>query len=658
VLARNKKQPADIIFSFSQDKSKEVREDLVDILGKAKGYEKNVREMLASQKVTEREVAIKVLAKWAGKQSGEKYVPVLKEALEKETSTKIRTLLAGVIPMDIQEPAKEDKKQAKEDKEAAKEARKPVPDIDIVKELHKGNKKRLLARAYETPFPKVHNKTGEEADEEYLQAILLAYGAMSLKDVMVPEDDPETGKKVLKSGSPLFVNSIAASLAQALNEEEFATYAGELLERWIAGGSDTRKRWVLYAAALHGNAETTERICQKLPEWAADSKTVAVEAIQALVFGMRPYALLFEDGIARKKYKVKGTRDAAEKTLKAVAARLGTTREGLLDKTVPDFGFDDKMRRWFDYGKRKFYVTITTAFETEVFDETGQKLKKLPAPGKQDDGEKAAAAYEEFKLLKKQIKEAASSQKIRLETALSDGREWSMEAWEDLFVKNPIMHPFAIGLIWGIYEDGKLVSSFRYMEDGSFNTEDGEEIHPMDEDSWKENISQKVIKIVHPLELPDETWRAWSDQLEDYEIIQPILQLDRPIYCMEEEEANQKKLDRFDGWKVDYDIFIKRLAKLGWRNTWYEDYGEYIYSKENDELSMRVDLEFKFHYQNGNATIYDAKFFKIEGDETPDDEDACLLKCVPERYFSEIVMQLDSAMEDNLKWRRQSYFDD
>lgn len=291
-------------------------------------------------------------------------------------------------------------------------------------------------------------------------------------------------------------------------------------------------------------------------------------------------------------------------------------------------------------------MTITTAFETEVFDETGKKLKKLPAPEKQDDEEKAAAAYEEFKLLKKQIKEAASSQKIRLETALSDGREWSVEAWEDLFVKNPVMHQFAIGLIWGIYEDGKLVSSFRYMEDGSFNAEEGQGTHLMDEVSRKGNISRKVIKIVHPLELTDETWKAWSEQLEDYEIIQPILQLDRPIYCMEEEEAGQKKLERFDGWKVDYDILIKRLRKLGWRNTWYEDYGEYIYSKKNDELSMRVDLAFKFHYRNGSATIYDAKFFKTEGEEPSDDEDACLLKCVPERYFSEIVMQLDSVMED------------
>ena len=50
---------------------------------------------------------------------------------------------------------------------------------DLVKDMHKGNKKRGLAWAYETPFSKVHNKKGEEASEAYLQAVLLAYSSMS-----------------------------------------------------------------------------------------------------------------------------------------------------------------------------------------------------------------------------------------------------------------------------------------------------------------------------------------------------------------------------------------------------------------------------------------------------------------------------------------------
>lgn len=42
---------------------------------------------------------------------------------------------------------------------------------------------------------------------------------------------------------------------------------------------------------------------------------------------------------------------------------------------------------------------------------------------------------------------------------------WTVDAWESFFAKNPVMHKFAIGLIWI-----EAVQSFRYMEDGTFNT--------------------------------------------------------------------------------------------------------------------------------------------------------------------------------------------
>ena len=51
-------------------------------------------------------------------------------------------------------------------------------------------------------------------------------------------------------------------------------------------------------------------------------------------------------------------------------------------------------------------------------------MKNLPAPGKRDDEKKAAAAYEEFKQMKKQMKEVIASQTMRLEQALSSARLW------------------------------------------------------------------------------------------------------------------------------------------------------------------------------------------------------------------------------------------
>lgn len=118
----------------------------------------------------------------------------------------------------------------------------------------------------------------------------------------------------------------------------------------------------------------------------------------------------------------------------------------------------------------------------------------------------------------------------------------------ELFTKKPVMHPFAIGLIWGIYKEETITGSFRYMEDGSFNTVDEEELE-LPEDA--------VIGLIHPIEFSKEERDAWKEQLEDYEIIQPVEQLDRTVYLISEEEVGQKAVERFEG------VILNDLSLIG-----------------------------------------------------------------------------------------------
>ena len=166
----------------------------------------------------------------------------------------------------------------------------------------------------------------------------------------------------------------------------------------------------------------------------------------------------------------------------------------------------------------------------------------MPAPGKRDDAEKAAAAYEAFKQLKKQVKTVAASERLRLEQALTAERLWRAGAWRELFVKNPVMHQFAIGLIWGVYENGALKDTFRYMEDGSFNTVDEEEYDFPEEG---------MIGLIHPIELTEADLASWKEQLADYEVVQPIEQLSRPVYRVTEEEKGKMELARFGGMLIN-----------------------------------------------------------------------------------------------------------
>ena len=175
--------------------------------------------------------------------------------------------------------------------------------------------------------------------------------------------------------------------------------------------------------------------------------------------------------------------------MQSAADELGITREELADRIVPDLGFDENRCRIFDFGARQFKVFISPALELEIY-EGEKQLKNLPKPGAKDDPEKAAQAVKDFKEMKKQMKAAVQTQQARLEYALLCDRKWTAEDWRALFVQKAVMHCFAIGLIWGIYEDDKLVQSFRYMEDGSFNTADE------DEYELPENAE---IGLVHPM---------------------------------------------------------------------------------------------------------------------------------------------------------------
>lgn len=428
---------------------------------------------------------------------------------------------------------------------------------------------------------------------------------------------------------------------------------GELFDKWMSAGAEAKKRWVLYAASIHGGSDIVQRLHRQIQEWPQNARgAIAAEAVQALALNPQPQALLIVDGIARK-FKFKQVKTAAGQALEFAASQLGLTREQLEDKIVPSLGFDENMERRFDYGSRSFTVTITPALEVEVFDESGKKLKNMPAPGTRDDGEKAAAAYADFKEMKKQMKATVASQKQRLELALSSERLWSVCAWRELFVRNPIMHRFAIGLIWGIYEDHKLIRSFRYMEDGTFNTEDEEEyILP---ETSSENMPQ--IGLVHPIELTKESLEAWKQQLEDYEITQPIEQLGRAVYYITPEEQKSDSLERFGGMVLNDLSLGGKLTALGWYRGSVQDGGCFdTYYREDTSVGLGAELHFSGSFVGSGSlggediTVYDVRFYRAGSvergsycyDEAKGDKQLPL-KDIPPRYFSEIVWQMTKA---------------
>ncbi len=665
-VKRNKAE----ILACSQDSAKTVRQELLDVLCAHREFEEEMKKMLTAKRASERELAAKVLLCW--QEEGQDYQELFRQALAKEKNVKIKELIGSALEPDT----------------CGEDA---VPEIsweELVKQVHSGGRKRGLAWAYGTPFPVVHMRDGAVAEEKYLQAVLLCY-ASGREAFSSGREAFSSGKEAFSSGREAGPNAVsacvggngagtaascgyglsrnAALLAENLDAREFAVYVNELFDKWIAAGAEAKKRWVLYVAAIHGGSKIIEKLTRQIKEWSQHARSaIACEAVKALSLSPLPQGLLTVDGMARK-FKSRQVRTAAGEALQFAAEQLHLTREELADRIVPDFGFDENMERRFDYGAREFIVTVTPELELEVFeaadvqgkkngsagkDGRGKRLKTLPAPGKKDDEKKAAAAYEEFKQMKKQLKTTMTSQKQRLEQALATAREWDIKAWVRLFVKNPVMRPFATGLVWGIYENGRLVSGLRYMEDGSFNTEDEREYELPSGESLR---ADPKIRLVHPLELPEESKTAWKQQFEDYEITQPMEQIERKVYAVEEEEADQQEMMRFHGCGVNGAVLNSRLLGFSWYQAPVEDAGMfYAYYREDAEAGFAARLDFSGNYVSGGneeVVVYGVRFYRIGADSPKinmrgavDEEKACLLKEVPARYFSEVVWQIKEAL--------------
>lgn len=617
----NLEQYKEQLFELAKSCADQVQKQLLELVRQHMEWGDEILALLASKKQKARGFAVMVLEEW----SDPAYLQAVRTALEKEKNKKLSE--------ELQALAEELEKAGTQKKQPGQSVR---AEEQLAAALCKGSRKRKVEWVQDIPLPAVHfeesntsvgpktscggcadvsgTPAGQEpASPEYLLAILAAYADMEI----------------------LGVNNDAARLAAPLNAQELSAYMHALYSGWLQAGAEAKKRWVLYAVALHADAELIEKLHTQIKDWADHSRgQIAAEAVRALALNGSPQALLLVDRMSRR-FKSNQIKNAAKKALQEAATALGISGEELEDRIVPDLGFDAQMARVFDYGPRTFTARLNLSLEIEIYDENGKRLKNMPKPGKQDDPEKAAQAQAALKELKKQLKLTVASQKLRLEQALGAARYWQTKQWRELFVKNPIMHQFAEGLIWGTYENGKLQDTFRYMEDGSFNTVDEEEY------TLPESCD---IGLVHPLELSKDAVAAWKEQLSDYEITQPVEQLARPVYQLTEEEKGAQGITRFYGREQNSLTLSGRLLTQGWVRGEIMDAGFFdSFCRTDSEYGAKLMFSgCCVGYENEDVTIDDLYFFHTL-DRALGRTEPCRPDEVSARYFSEILLQIARA---------------
>ena len=367
-----------------------------------------------------------------------------------------------------------------------------------------------------------------KGQEAVLSLSQVEVAAMML--AMSPLDDPYAGVEVLK---------------ETCEPRSLAAFGWALFEQWLAAGAPSKEGWALTQLGLLGDDAIAGDLTPKIRRWPGEGQHKrAVAGLDVLLAIGSDVALMHLNGIAQK-VKFKGVKEQARQRIQRLAVSLGLTKDQLADRLVPDLGLSKDGTLALDYGPRQFVVSFDESLKPVVREaETGKVRKSLPKPGAKDDEEKAPEAEARFKQLKKDVRTLARLQIARLESAMVVGRRWTSEDFATFLARHPLLGHLVRRLIWGVYDgDGGLVHSFRVAEDGCYaDAEDEETTLPAGE-----------VGLLHPIDADGAVLAAWGEVLSDYELLQPFVQLGRPVVRLSAEHAGSKL----------YPCDEKRLVPIG-----------------------------------------------------------------------------------------------
>jgi len=330
----------------------------------------------------------------------------------------------------------------------------------------------------------------------------------------------------------------------------------------FAGAADTKQRWVLTVIGMLGDDRLVRIINTQINKWVdANRGKLAEYAVSALALLGSDTALMMVDSLAmRYRSKMKNVGSAAREAFLVAAERAGMSPEELGDRIVPWLGFDAQYPRVALCGATVVKITVSTEFKLSYWDVAKKKpIAALPASAPPE-------IKTDCKELSALMREVAKAQILRHEVLMVRQYGWPAERWSELYLKHPLLRPFGIRLVWGVFdESGDLVATFRALDDGSLASAEDDAIELPD---------AATVRILHPLALDEATLRGWIDSLADYEIAPPFPQLERPVINVKPEQRETKICADYKDTDINAFTFKGRAERLGWRRASVIDAGQ------------------------------------------------------------------------------------
>lgn len=346
------------------------------------------------------------------------------------------------------------------------------------------------------------------------------------------------------------------ALYAAVDRKHSGDFALKILTLFSQSGGAKKDAWALVIAGMLGDARVISALSSMVRQWADDGDhKLGQWGVEALALHGSDAALSAVESIVTRyassqKRKHRVVADAAQKALQSAAQRLGISLDELGDRIVPWLGFEPVRPRIIDCGGRTLQAQIGLDFKLHLKDaQTGKRAVSIPKSAPAD-------IQAEFKGLSTLVRDIGKAQTRRLENLMVIQHRWPSARWQELFLQHPILFPFAVQLIWGIYDaDHRLAGTFRALEDRSLTDAADETVAPP---------AESRIGIVHPIELSADDLAAWQTHQADYELEQPFPQLQRLIARMPAELAGEKSFTGSEGTQVAVLAARGRGQKRGW----------------------------------------------------------------------------------------------
>ncbi len=248
---------------------------------------------------------------------------------------------------------------------------------------------------------------------------------------------------------------------------------------------------------------------------------------------------------------------------------------------MPELGLDERGTIALEYGARRFTVGFDELLVPFVRNEAGVRLAGLPHVGKDDDAEKGSAAQLAWKTLKDDVRTIGAEQSKRLERTMVSERSWSVEAFVKHLVAHRLLGHLARRLVFGVLDGKAIRATFRIAEDGSFADRD---------DHALALSSETRVVIVHRARIDEETRASWQRTFDDYEIVQPFLQMARESVTLAEDEMATTLTKHFVGMRAHGGAFFS-LRQRGWKADWSTAVTKHLTPSLRARLAIEPGIE-------------------------------------------------------------------